>query len=83
MSRAVVRELIDKMGGPQAVAELARVEPGTVSAWQTRIGRFPSDTYLLFKHELRRRGVPEKALPASLWRMKRHPELVGAVSRNS
>ena len=72
MKHADVRDLIDKMGGLQAVAALAQVERQTAWAWGKRIGRFPSDTYVLFHDELRRRGYlgNDEELPASLWGMK-------------
>ena len=72
MSLETVREVIDKLGGAGAAAELADVGPKTVSAWQGWMGKFPSNTYLLFKRELRRRGHldDDEELPASLWGMK-------------
>src|SRR5262245_45378592 len=71
MSLAVVRQLIDKMGGLQAVAALAGVGYDAAQKWQTKTG-FPSDTYLLFRDELRRRGHlgNDEEPPASLWGMK-------------
>lgn len=72
MSRTSVRDLIDKMGGLQAVAALANVKYQTASSWQAGRGRFPSDTYLIFTNELRRRGHLDEneEPPASLWGMK-------------
>ena len=72
MSRLAVRDYIDKLGGVQSVAALAHVEPTTASAWQTRLGRFPPDTFVLFRDELRRRGhlADGEEPPLHLWRMK-------------
>lgn len=66
MSLGTVREVVDALGGLKAVADLTGVDPGTVSAWQTRIGSFPARTYLVLTAALEERG---KTAPAGLWRM--------------
>lgn len=72
MSLESVRDVVDAVGGLRRAAALTRVQPDTVSAWQTRLGKFPSNTYLVLTAELQRRG--HRRLPSpSLWAMKEHP----------
>jgi hypothetical protein len=61
-----VREVIDALGGLAAVAKLTGVDPGTASAWQTRLGYFPPKTFLVVRKALAKRGL---SAPASLWKM--------------
>ena len=60
-------EVIDALGGNNAVSELAHVKPKTVWHWRN-IGAFPSNTFLLITEALARSG---KAADYSLWGMKR------------
>ena len=59
------REVISALGGLDDVAALTGRKYVTVSAWQTRIGTFPPETYLLMTETLRARGFEA---PESLWR---------------
>lgn len=61
-----VREVIEALGGLAAVAKLTGVDPGTASAWQTRLGYFPPKTFLVMTRALAERDL---SAPASLWKM--------------
>jgi ABC-type hemin transport system substrate-binding protein len=58
-------DVIDKLGGNQAVAKLTNRKPNAVSNWRS-FDAFPPDTFLVLTAALRERG---ESAPVSLWRM--------------
>jgi hypothetical protein len=60
------REVIMALGGISAVAKLTRRRPGTVSAWQTRLGYLPPHTYAVLMEALSQCG---KKAPQHLWKI--------------
>lgn len=61
-----VREVVEALGGIHAVARLTSVDPHTVSAWQTRLGVFPSKTFVVLNDALAEIAM---SAPAHLWQM--------------
>jgi len=55
-------EVIDALGGTQAVADMFRIGYG--AAWNWRIRGLPADTYAAMQRELNHRGY---MAPAVLW----------------
>jgi hypothetical protein len=60
------RDIIDRLGGIYAVAELTDAQPKAVWNWQ-RFDTFPANTFVVMTRALGRRRC--KA-PATFWRMK-------------
>lgn len=58
------REVIAALGGLDAVSALTGRKYVTVSAWQTRIGRFPPSTFVMMTEALAAGGY---TAPESLW----------------
>ncbi len=77
-----VREVIEVLGGLQAVADLCGVNYRTVSGWQARFEAFPPKFYVVMTAALAGRGL--SAMPA-LWGMAGEaPEnCAGAEARTS
>lgn len=67
-------EVIDALGGTGAVSRLTERVPGAVSNWRS-IGRFSSETFLIFQQALREVGC---TAPASLWGIKEPSEIEAA-----
>jgi hypothetical protein len=65
MELTTTREVIQKLGGVRAVAELTRREYDTALKWNTQKS-FPSNTYIVMTTALRDQGF---SAPLSLWRM--------------
>jgi hypothetical protein len=61
-----VSDIIDLLGGNTSVAHLTSRSSNAVSNWRT-FGKFPAQTFLLIKAELKRRGA---SAPDSLWAMQ-------------
>lgn len=59
-------DVMDALGGNQAVAELTESKPTAVSNWRG-FKTFPSKTYVVLTEALLAKG---KTAPASLWGMK-------------
>lgn len=59
-------EVMDELGGNQAVSALTNSKPSAVSNWRG-FETFPSNTYVAMTAALRARGV---MAPPSLWGMK-------------
>jgi hypothetical protein len=59
-------EIIDMLGGNRAVAALTSSSHKAVSNWRAA-GVFPSNTFLVLKAELTRRGM---SAPDHLWSMR-------------
>jgi hypothetical protein len=68
-------EIIDFLGGNQAVAEMLGTHHKAVANWRY-FEFFPANTYLAIKKVLRRRG---RSAPDSLWAMR---PLVQSPPRN-
>ena len=61
-------DVIDALGGNEAVAKIVGTTPNAVRNWRGRLrGKFPTDTYEAFRLSLKREGL--KA-PLALWGMK-------------
>jgi hypothetical protein len=56
-------EIIDLLGGNHEVAHLTSRTSNAVSNWRG-FGRFPANTFILIRDEMRRRGY---SAPESLW----------------
>jgi secreted protein with Ig-like and vWFA domain len=65
MELRTTREVVDALGGIQAVADLTGRNYDAASNWP-RFKTFPADTYLVMTRALTEQG---KTAPASLWRM--------------
>jgi hypothetical protein len=62
-------EIIDALGGNQAVAKLTTTTAKAVSNWRAA-GKFPSNTFLVVKAALLRLGL---SAPDHLWSMREPP----------
>lgn len=62
---STTNEVIEALGGVQAVADLTKRKYPAAQNW-TRFPNFPPDTYRVMQDALRERG---KSAPDSLWRM--------------
>ncbi len=58
-------EVMDMLGGTNAVAALTKRKPTAASNWR-KFGRFPANTYLVMRDALAEDGFDA---PASLWGM--------------
>jgi hypothetical protein len=61
-----VGEVVDALGGTGAVADMVNNTDAAVSNWRSA-GRFPANTYILIRGELKKIG---RRAPDSLWSMK-------------
>jgi len=59
-------EVLDALGGNTPVAVLTSTTPKVVSNWRT-CGKFPSNTFIILKTELLKRGA---SAPDRLWSMR-------------
>jgi hypothetical protein len=62
-----VQEVIDRLGGLKAVAELTEANTKQAWHWAGRAGMFPANTYVVMQRALTRAGYQA---PARLWNMK-------------
>lgn len=61
------QQVIEALGGLDAVCELTEANAKQVWHWYGRAGQFPANTYVAMTRALRRRGY---VAPVSLWPMK-------------
>ena len=67
------REVVDALGGIEAVATMTRAQPKTVYHWTGRNDCFPSRTFDTMKAALKRRHLHA---PAKLWNQLPPPNVV-------
>lgn len=66
-----VEEVIDALGGDEAVGRLTNHKPRAVAAWRYVLGALPSKTYVILRRALAEEGYEA---PDKLWGMISHKE---------